>query len=177
MTSASFVVRALGVDDADAVAALYQQSVQQLIGFGGEGPFAFDAEVYRRDGFGTDPAFAGIGVVPASSVGAAGDPSSGDAVLAAYLLYTFGYDTDRTERHLVVLDLLVDERHRSLGAGAMLMDAARRIALERGVRELSWRVHIRNTRGIRFYERLGAHLSEEIREMHWVPQEMPQQLR
>ena len=169
MTTASFVVRALGIDDANAVAALYQQSVQQLIGFGSEGPFAFNADVYRRDGFGSDPAFAGIGVVPVPS--RESDEARSDAELAAYLLYTFGYDTDRSERHLVVLDLLVDERHRSLGAGAMLMDAARRIALERGVRELSWRVHIRNTRGVRFYARLGAHLSEEIREMHWVPPE------
>ncbi|MFN8457818.1 MAG: hypothetical protein U0401_24715 [Anaerolineae bacterium] len=69
------------------------QSAAHLRSVGDETDFQFNAEVYRRDGFGDHPAFAGI-------------VAELDQRLVGYLLYTFGYDTDRALRYLFVIDLL-----------------------------------------------------------------------
>jgi ribosomal protein S18 acetylase RimI-like enzyme len=159
MTPRSPLLRALVERDADAVSRLYAQSAEHLRALGCGGPFVFDAEAYRRDGFGSAPAFRGIG----ATVGA-----DENAPLVGYLLYTSGYDTDRASRHLMVLDLLVDRAHRSGGLGALLMKEARRIAAGQGIDEVTLFVHVRNMRAIRFYERLGAELVEEVRWMRWA---------
>jgi len=142
--------------DADSVISLYQQSADHLREIGCRGPFQFDRASYCRDGFGAAPAFRGIGALV---------DAAEDAPLVGYLLYTFGYDTDRAGRHLIVLDLLVDRAHRSGGLGALLMEEAARIANRAGIDELALFVHVRNERAIRFYERRGGELVDELRWM------------
>lgn len=159
MTTPTPRLRPLVESDADAIIHLYGQSAAHLRRLGCNGPFLFDADAYRRDGFGAAPAFQGIGVV----VGA--EP---EAALVGYLIYTFGYDTDRAARHLMVLDLLVEESHRSQGLGELLMTEARRIAAAHGIDELALFVHKRNDGAIRFYQRLGGELVEEVRWMRWT---------
>jgi ribosomal protein S18 acetylase RimI-like enzyme len=110
---------------------------------GDETDFKFNAEVYQRDGFGEHPAFAGI-------------VAEVEQRLVGYLLYTFGYDTDRALRYLFVLDLLVDETQRGQGIGRALMDQAAQICRAQGGGELFWEVYVKNQLALDFYHRLGA---------------------
>lgn len=137
------LVRAAAAEDAGAIERLYAQSAAYLRALGDTTDFRFSAEIYLRDGFGPDPAFAGI---VASDAG----------VLVGYLLYTFGYDTDRAIRYLFVIDLLVDEGRRGGGIGRALMERAAAICRDRGGAELFWAVYQANAAAIAFYERLGA---------------------
>ena len=51
--------------------------------------------------------------------------------------------------------LIVEERHRSLGAGALLMDAAEDWARQRGCKGMSVRSNVIRERAHKFYERCG----------------------
>ena len=148
----SFTLRPLTLDDAEAVAALYQQSAAYLRALGDDTDFQFSAQVYRRDGFGPQAAFAGLGAVL-------------DEHLVGYLLYNFGYDTDRAMRYLCVLDLLVDEAHRRKGIGQALMQHVAVICRAAGGQELCWAVYAKNEAALRFYHRLGA---EEIADLRYM---------
>ncbi|MGH6959312.1 MAG: hypothetical protein ACREE7_02395, partial [Dongiaceae bacterium] len=88
-------MRAITPEDADAVAAMWAQFAAYLRTLGDTDAQVFDAAVFRRDGFGPDPAFAGL------IVEADGRP-------AGYLLYHFGYDVDRAARLVFIADLWVD---------------------------------------------------------------------
>ena len=79
-----------------------------------------------------------------------------DGAIIGYLLYTFGYDTDRSARYLYILDLLVDEANRGWGVGRGLMEQARAICREQGGAELFWAVYEHNRAALAFYEHLGA---------------------
>lgn len=136
-------IRPAQIEDATEVERLYLQSAAHLRALGDETDFKFNAEVYQRDGFGEHPAFAGI----VAEVG---------QHLVGYLLYTFGYDTDRALRYLFVLDLLVDETQRGQGIGRALMDQAAQICRAQGGRELFWAVYVKNQLALDFYHRLGA---------------------
>jgi GNAT superfamily N-acetyltransferase len=135
--------------DADAMAALYQQSANYLRSLGDASTFQFTAETYIRDGFGEHPAFEGI-------LAELNDKAVG------YLLYTFTYDTDRTMRVLYMLDLLVDEAARGQGLGRKLMEQAREIAKARGAGELMWAVYKHNKGAEEFYKHLGAEKLEDV---------------
>ena len=56
--------------------------------------FVFTADTYLRDGFGSHPAFSGLVAELGGKV-------------IGYLLYNFGYDTDRAMRLMWVIDLFV----------------------------------------------------------------------
>ena len=53
-------IRAGTPEDAPEIERLYLQSVAHLQSLGDTDAFLFSAEVYVRDGFGANPAFAGI---------------------------------------------------------------------------------------------------------------------
>jgi ribosomal protein S18 acetylase RimI-like enzyme len=139
----TLTLRAATKDDAREIGRLYAQSAAYLRALGDETDFQFSAEVYLRDGFGAHPAFYGI-------------VAEQSARLTGYLLYNFGYDTDRALRYLTVLDLLVDETARGQGIGRALMNAASEICREHGGRELVWAVYSKNTAALDFYRKLGA---------------------
>ena len=86
--------------------------------------------------------------------------------MVGYLLYTFGYDTDRALRHLFVIDLFVDHTVRQQGIGRALMDRAAVLCREAGGRELVWAVHDNNEPALRFYRRLGAEDVVDLRFMY-----------
>ena len=142
-------IRVCSRDDADTIAGLYQQSAAYLRSLGDRGTLTFNAEAYRRDGFGEKPAFEGI-------------LAELDGKAAGYLLYTFTYDTDRTMRILYVLDLLVDETSRGQGIGRQLMEHAKEIAKARGTSELMWAVFKHNKGAEEFYKNLGAERLEDV---------------
>lgn len=124
-------------------------SLPPIYALGDTTAFQFSAEIYKRDGFGPSPAFAGI-------VAETGQQ------LLGYLLYTFEDDTDRATRYLTVIDLLVDADAREQGLGRALMNAASDICQQRGGQELFWAVYHRNTPAIEFYSRLGAHPTQDL---------------
>ncbi|MGH7601968.1 MAG: GNAT family N-acetyltransferase [bacterium] len=116
--------------------------------------FRFNAEAYRRDGFGPNPAFSGL-------------VAELDGRVIGYLLYNFSYDTDKAIRLLHVLDLYVHDSARHHGAGRALMQAAARICREAGGSELFWVVYSHNRLAFTFYESLGAKYVKDLQIMYW----------
>jgi ribosomal protein S18 acetylase RimI-like enzyme len=150
--SGAVLIRALTPADADDIEHLYGQSAEHLRALGDDTDFRFTVEFYRRDGFGANPAFAGVGAVLGGR-------------LVGYLLYSFGYDTDRAIRYLFIIDLLVDRDVRRQGVGRALMRRAAEICREGGGSELFWAVYRENELALRFYERLGA---SEVRDLRFM---------
>jgi ribosomal protein S18 acetylase RimI-like enzyme len=116
--------------------------------------FRFNAEAYRRDGFGPNAAFSGLVVELNGRV-------------VGYLLYNFSYDTDKAICLLHVLDLYVHDSARRHGAGRALMQAAAKICREAGGGELFWTVYSHNRLAFTFYENLGAQYTKDLQIMYW----------
>jgi len=129
--------------DATNIGALIREFQSYLRSLGDPSDFAFDAESYLRDGFGPDPAFSGF-------------VAELDGNVAGYLLYHYGYDTDRGQRLTYVIDLYVRESVWGHGVGRAVMQAAARACTEAGGMALVWTVYKKNTIALEFYERLGA---------------------
>jgi ribosomal protein S18 acetylase RimI-like enzyme len=137
------VIRPIAFGDADSVEQMYRQSAAHLRSVGDSTDFRFNADAYRRDGFGDRPAFAGI-------------IAEVEGTPAGYLLYTQGYDTDSSTRFLFVIDLAVDERARRRGIGKAFMKEAASICREDGGGLLFWAVYSKNELALAFYRDLGA---------------------
>lgn len=147
-------IRTATAADAAVVGQLAEQFADYLRSLGDSTDFKFNAQSYLRDGFGPNPAFAGI-------------VAELEGEVIGYLLYHFGYDTDRAIRLLHVVDLYVREDRRSQGAGQALMREAAQICRAGGGHELFWAVYIPNKLAARFYERLGAYYVEDLNFMAW----------
>ena len=154
MTVPSVAIRPLSAADAETIEAMDNEFADYLEKLGDTSSSAFDAAAYLRDGFGPDPAFAGI-------------LAELDGHAVGYLLYHFGYDVDQAMRILHVIDLFVREAARGQGVGEALMRAAAAICQQGGGRELFWSVYAPNRAAIVFYERLGACFIEDTRFMRW----------
>jgi GNAT superfamily N-acetyltransferase len=146
------LIRPISPADAGEMEQLYAQSAAYLRALGDTTDFKFNAAIYLRDGFGDNPAFAGLVAVI-------------EPHLAGYLLYTFGYDTDRAIRYLFVIDLLVAEAWRGQGLGARLMAEAATICRQAGGQELVWAVYKNNRPAMEFYRKLGAQELTDLRLM------------
>lgn len=147
-------IRAATSEDAQAIGKLAQEFQGYLRRLGDQTEFAFTAETYLRDGFGSNPAFAGL----VAELG-------GEVI--GYLLYHVGYDTDRAIRLMSIIDLYVREAQRRRGVGEALMRAVAEICRETGSREMIWSVFRPNTLAFQFYERLGAKHIQELKFMYW----------
>ena len=154
MSSVNAAIRTATVADVDAIGGLAKEFQAYLRALGDRTQFAFTAETYRRDGFGPSPAFAGL-------------VAELDGEVVGYLLYHFGYDTNRAMRLMFVVDLYVQETKRGHGIGEALMRAAAWLCREAGGRELMWSVFIANKPAFQFYERLGAKYLQELKYMFW----------
>jgi ribosomal protein S18 acetylase RimI-like enzyme len=152
----SILIRTATSTDATEIGQLAEQLAAYLRGLGDSTNFQFNAETYRRDGFGPNPAFAGL-------------VAEADGQVIGYLLYHFGYDTDLAIRVMYVIDLYVREDARGQGAGTALMHEAARICQEAGGHALTWAVYATNRLAARFYERLGARYIEDLKWMVWLP--------
>ena len=139
----AFTIRPARADDAHSIGTLAKRFAEYLRNLGDTTDFKLTAETYLRDGFSSQPAFAGLVVEEGGNV-------------FGYLLYHFGYDSDAAARVLFVADLYVDSNARRQGAGRALVKAAARIAREAGARELIWSVYQANELAAMFYEKLGA---------------------
>lgn len=81
-------------------------------------------------------------------------------VVVGFALYYFRYSSFRGQPSLWLDDLYVLEAMRSHGAGATLMAELTAVAKHHNCSHLGWTAAVRNTRGIAFYERLGAHIAD-----------------
>lgn len=70
------------------------------------------------------------------------------------------YSSFRARPALWLDDLFVFEEFRSRRVGAALVEALVNVARERGCCRIDWTVARANTRGIAFYERMGAQIRE-----------------
>ena len=89
-----------------------------------------------------------------------------------FALYGFRYSSFAGQPSIWLDDLYVDEEMRSQGAGAALMTQLVQIAEENDCTHIAWNADARNTRGLSFYHRLGAEITEQHGNrcfLKWVP--------
>ncbi len=153
-------IRRARVEDAEAIGAMMAEFAAYLRSLGDEGELNGSAEMVRRHGFGSNPAFAGL------VAEVAGEP-------AGYLLYHFGFDADRACRIVHVIDLYVRESARRHGVARALMELARDICRKAGGGGLVWSVYKPNTLAAGFYERLGATWIRDLDFMWWAVEGPP----
>jgi len=142
-------VRPSRIEDAESVGRMARAFADYLRGLGDDTDFRFDAEAFRRDGFGPNPAFAGL-------------IAEQDGKAVGYLHYHFGYDADAAARMIHIVDLWVEPQARGLGAGRALMREAARIGREKDATLLFWAVYKPNRLAAGFYERLGARYLRDL---------------
>jgi len=139
----SLSIRSALATDAPAIGSLALQFARYLRGLGDTSDFNLTAEAYLRDGFGPQPAFAGI-------------VAEDNGVVVGYLLYHFGYDSDAAAKVLFIADLYVEAGTRRQGIGHALAARVASIAREASARELIWSVYQANQLAAGFYEKIGA---------------------
>ena len=89
-----------------------------------------------------------------------------------FALYGFRYSSFVGQPSIWLDDLYVDETMRSQGVGAALTTRLAQISQENDCTHLAWNADARNTRGLSFYRRLGAEVTEQHGYrcfLRWVP--------
>lgn len=89
-----------------------------------------------------------------------------------FALYGFRYSSFAGQPSLWLDDLYVDNDMRSQGAGAVLMMQLAQIAKDYNCTHLAWNADARNDRGLKFYDRLGAEITEQHGHrcfLKWIP--------
>ncbi len=135
----ALIIRPALASDAQSIGNLARQFASYLRELGDLSDFKLTANAYLRDGFGTKPVFAGLVAEDLGKV-------------IGYLLYHFGYDSDRAARNMHVVDLYIDRAARNQGVGKALMARAASIAREASAEEMIWSVYQSNTIAATFYE-------------------------
>jgi GNAT superfamily N-acetyltransferase len=125
----ALIIRPALGSDAQSIGNLARQFASYLRELGDLTDFKLTASAYLRDGFGTTSAFAGL-------------VAEDQGKVIGYLLYHFGYDSDRAARNQ--------------GVGKALMARAASIARESSAEEMIWSVYQPNTIAATFFEKLGA---------------------
>jgi len=82
-------------------------------------------------------------------------------VPVGFALYYFRFSSFKGRPNLWLDDLYVNEESRSRGAGALLMSQLSTIAMSNNCTHLGWSANTNNHRGIKFYEGLGANITEQ----------------
>jgi len=139
----ALIIRPALASDAQSIGNLARQFAGYLRELGDLTDFKLTASAYLRDGFGAKPAFAGL-------------VAENQDKIIGYLLYHFGYDSDRATLNMHVVDLYVDLAARNQGVGKALMGKAANIARQANATEMIWSVYQSNTIAATFYEKLGA---------------------
>ena len=89
-----------------------------------------------------------------------------------FALYGFRYSSFAGQPSLWLDDLSIDEDKRSQGAGAALMAELAQIAQQTNCTHLAWNADVRNSRGLKFYQQLGAKITEQRENrcfLSWLP--------
>lgn len=131
--------------DADCVIRLYKQFHQYFRELSPDEVITehLTPDIYRRDGFGLNPAFRGL-------------IAEEDGEPVGYMLYFLGYDSENAVRTMILTDLFVSEKNRGRGIGLEFLKYAKTICIESDVKEMVWSVYKPNRSARRFYDKLGA---------------------
>lgn len=89
-----------------------------------------------------------------------------------FALYGFRYSSFAGQPSIWLDDLYVDRDMRSHGVGALLMQRLAEIAKENHCTHLAWNADARNVQGLRFYDRIGAKMTEQHGSrcfLKWIP--------
>ena len=78
-----------------------------------------------------------------------------------FALYYFRYSSFQGQSSIWLDDLFVDPDMRNHGAGNLLMNKLLQISKDNNCSHLAWTADARNTKGLRFYQRLGAEIIEQ----------------
>lgn len=92
-----------------------------------------------------------------------------------FALYRFGYSSFRGQPSLWVDDLYLEPGFRSQGAGTLMMRYLADLAKAQDCSHLSWQAAVANTAGLRFYQRLGAKITEQTGDRYgliWIPEDL-----
>ena len=92
--------------------------------------------------------------------------------VCGFALYGFRYSSFAGQPSIWLDDLYVDENRRGKGAGALLMDNLKQIALNNKCTHLAWTADARNVLGLKFYQRIGAEIIDQKGDrcfLNWIP--------
>lgn len=78
-----------------------------------------------------------------------------------FALYGFRFSSFVGQPNIWLDDLYVQPTMRSQGAGSVLMSALVQIAKNNDCTHLAWNADARNDRGLKFYDRLGAKITDQ----------------
>jgi len=135
--------------DAQVIGTMAKEFADYLRALGDKTKFKFNARTYLRDGFGHKPAFKGL-------------ITEVNGKATGYLLYHWGYDTDRAVRIIHIVDLFIRQEYRRQGIGQALMRSIKTIAKENDVKMLVWEVHTSNRNARKFYWGFGARYIKNV---------------
>jgi ribosomal protein S18 acetylase RimI-like enzyme len=147
-------IRPSTAHDAASIGSLAAEFQSYLRALGDYADFDWNAKKYLRDGFGENAAFEGLVAEVNSEV-------------IGYALYHFGYDTDRGQRLIYLIDLYISEQFRRSGIGEKLMGRLCEIGRTKGAELIVWSVLKRNASAISFYEKLGARYADKLHFMYY----------
>jgi len=106
-----------------------------------------DIETLKNHGFGEDRKF---GTLLAEI----------DGTTVGYLCYQWDYSIWAGSHFMFVQNIFVSEQHRRSGIGAALMDEAKLVCKNNGLRHMKWEIDTDNISAIEFYEKTGATVSD-----------------
>lgn len=89
-----------------------------------------------------------------------------------FAFYGFRFSSFVGQPSIWLDDLYVDADRRSEGAGILLMRYLAQVALSHDCTHLAWTADARNIRGLSFYARLGATVTEQVGDrcfLRWEP--------
>jgi GNAT superfamily N-acetyltransferase len=87
-----------------------------------------------------------------------------------FALYGFRYSSFVGQPSIWLDDLFVKPEMRNSGAGTLLMKKLQQIAQNNNCSHIAWTADARNIQGLKFYQRLGAKISEQKGDrcfFHW----------
>jgi GNAT superfamily N-acetyltransferase len=79
-----------------------------------------------------------------------------DGELVGYACLYWAFSSVAAQPIVVLNDLFVSAANRGHGIGLTLIEAAREVAHQRGIKRLTWQTALDNRRAQRLYERTGA---------------------
>lgn len=87
---------------------------------------------------------------------------SPDGEIAGQAVWYYNYSTWLAEPGILLEELFVLEKFRSLGYAALLIEALAREARRAGCFKLDWLCYKDNHRALRFYEKMGAKVQDSM---------------
>ena len=122
------------------------------------------AEDYLRDGFSDheEPLFYFLLMDRRQATNESNDD---DWIPCGYAAYYFGYEIGSSEgggRFLYLEDLFIEEEHRKIGGGSLMMQTLSQIALSLQCSRFYWQALDWNTAGLNFYKKIGATIQQGV---------------